>query len=55
MLVGRILGILLALLSVSHRDSASIATQLVYGTYRGGRDKECATSIAVEILGLRTL
>jgi hypothetical protein len=51
MLVGRFPGILLALLSVSHGDSASIAPQLVYGTYLGGRDKECATSIAVDNSG----
>src|ERR1700724_1966283 len=51
MLVGRILGILLALLSVRHGDGASSAPQLVYGTYLGGRDKECATAIAVDNSG----
>jgi len=46
MRVGRILGILLTLLFVSngHRDAAP---QLIYGTYLGGRDKECTTAIAV--------
>jgi hypothetical protein len=52
MLVARILGILPALLSVSHSDRASIAPQLVYGTYLGGRDKECATAIAVDNSGI---
>lgn len=45
------LNVLLALLPVSGIDSASTAPKLVYGTYLGGRDKECATGISVDGLG----
>jgi len=51
MLVAGSLRILLALLSVSSSDAADNTPQLVYGTYLGGRDKECATSIAVDNSG----
>jgi beta-propeller repeat-containing protein len=43
--------IVLALLSVVGIDAAETAPHLVYGTYLGGRDKECATSIAVDRSG----
>lgn len=39
------------LLSVGSSDAANIAPQLVYGTYLGGRNKECATGIAVDRSG----
>jgi hypothetical protein len=50
MLASRFLGILFALASVSALDSQR-TPQIVYGTYLGGRDKECATSIAVHRSG----
>src|SRR5215470_5405102 len=37
----------LVLLCLGNCDAASKGPQLVYGTYLGGRDKECATGIAV--------
>jgi Beta-propeller repeat len=48
------LKVVLALLSVGSSDdsnTADTAPQLVYGTYLGGRDKECATGIAVDRSG----
>jgi hypothetical protein len=32
-------------------DSAEVAPQIIYGTYLGGRHKECATAIAVDGFG----
>jgi hypothetical protein len=43
--------IVLALLSVVSIDAAGTAPHLVYGTYLGGRDKECATGISVDRSG----
>jgi hypothetical protein len=45
------LNVVLAFLSVGSIDAAKSAPQLVYGTYVGGRDKECATGIAVDRSG----
>src|SRR6267143_65737 len=45
-----LLKVVLVLLSVGSSD-ANTAPQLVYGTYLGGRDKECATGIAVDRSG----
>jgi hypothetical protein len=45
------LKVVLVLLSVGSSDNANTAPQLVYGTYLGGRDKECATGIAVDRSG----
>jgi Beta-propeller repeat len=36
------------LLFSSTSDSSDVRPQIVYGTYLGGRDKECATAIAVD-------
>jgi len=44
------LKVVLVLLSVGSSDDAN-TPQLVYGTYLGGRDKECATGIAVDRSG----
>ncbi len=41
----------LAFLSVISINSADTAPQLVYGTYLGGRDKDCANGIAVDKTG----
>ena len=46
-----LLNIVLALLLVVSIDAAETAPRLVYGTYLGGRDKECATGIAVDRSG----
>src|SRR5260370_9837075 len=46
-----LLKVILVLLSVGSSDDANTAPQLVYGTYLGGRDKECATGIAVDRSG----
>jgi len=45
------LNFVLALLSVVAIGVAKTSPQLVYGTYLGGRDKECATGIAVDRSG----
>jgi len=44
------LKVVLVLLSVGSSEDAN-TPQLVYGTYLGGRDKECATGIAVDRSG----
>jgi hypothetical protein len=46
-----LLNIVLALLSVVGMDGAQTTPHLAYGTYLGGRDKECATGIAVDRSG----
>lgn len=38
-------------LIVSSMGASDVAPQIVYGTYLGGRDKECATAIAVDDAG----
>jgi hypothetical protein len=50
--VGRFLAGLLVLLSISGNYVADIPPQLVYGTYLGGRGKECTTAIAVDSTGI---
>ena len=47
-----LLNIFLALLSIVSIDAAQTAPHLVYGTYLGGRDKECTTGIAVDRSGV---
>ena len=48
---GRGCGLLVALLVVGKCGAADGAPQLVYGTYLGGHDKECTTSIAIDTTG----
>jgi len=43
--------VVLALLSVISVNAANTAPQLLYGTYLGGRDKDCASGIAVDKSG----
>lgn len=45
------LKVVLVLLTVGSSDTANVAPQMVYGTYLGGRDKECTTGIAVDRSG----
>lgn len=54
MLARRALGVLFAIASLAGVDSDT-APQLIYGTYLGGRDKECSSAIAVDDSGRATI
>jgi len=51
MCIGRVLGGLFLSLFIGSSHAAQIAPQLVYGTFLGGRDKDCASGIAVDKSG----
>src|SRR5260370_22017846 len=43
--------VLVCFVAIGSSNSSEVAPQVVYGTYLGGRHKECATAIAVDGFG----
>jgi hypothetical protein len=43
--------VLTCLVAFGSSNSSDVAPQIIYGTYLGGRHKECATAIAVDGFG----
>jgi Beta-propeller repeat len=51
MVLGRVFKTCLFFLLAANVEPARLAPRIVYGTYLGGRHKDCATAIAVDITG----
>jgi hypothetical protein len=51
MCIGHVLGGLILSLFIGSSHAAQIAPQFVYGTFLDGRDKDCASGIAVDKSG----